>query len=517
MSKGRNKILLLIIPAAVLLIVGYLYVRAMRQLPVGPIRTTISKETTHILGPVNEDGTVNYMAYLNAKHSKGVTRENNAAIPMIDIFGPDWLRKDTGGKIYKILNISPPSAGQKHLTSLEDHVSETLSKEDRSTFWDKNSKLPIHETKLWNAKQYPLVAGWLEDNKGALDAILVAMERPRYYIPAVSYDEDECIATLVRPDVHPPMSASRALTARAMLKVESGDMTGAWADLTAARRLARRVASGYTAIENLLGVWMERKAFSAIREMAGSGKLTSEQAQAFLTDMQSLEPMPDLLDNVNECERFMMLDMVMLIARTTHQEGLGEAMGDIQSGEQKLQSNTRSLEWDRILVRINPWYDNVAAAARHKVFKDRSVALADHDRRLTELSEELYESNTSLTTVWNHLFDPTEAIGNLLIGVFMNSHASGILQRDMARAEGDLSVVTMALAAYRAEKKVYPDKLSQLSPGYLKKVPDDLFIDKPFFYERTGKGYLLYSVGGNMKFEGKKEDQWTGDIVVRVE
>ena len=75
----------------------------------------------------------------------------------------------------------------------------------------------------------------------------------------------------------------------------------------------------------------------------------------------------------------------------------------------------------------------------------------------------------------------------------------------------------MALAAYRAEKKAYPDKLSELSPGYLKKVPDDLFINKPFGYKRTDKrtdkGYLLYSVGENMKYDGEKKED---DIVVEV-
>ncbi len=85
--------------------------------------------------------------------------------------------------------------------------------------------------------------------------------------------------------------------------------------------------------------------------------------------------------------------------------------------------------------------------------------------------------------------------------------------RDHAMACSEVTLVAMALAAYQAEKKVYPDKLSQLSPGYLKKVPDDLFIDKPFFYKRTDKGYLLYSVGENMKYDSAdKED----DIVVEV-
>jgi len=41
---------------------------------------TVSKETTWITEPLNADGTVNYVAAADAWLSKGVTRENNAAI-----------------------------------------------------------------------------------------------------------------------------------------------------------------------------------------------------------------------------------------------------------------------------------------------------------------------------------------------------------------------------------------------------------------------------------------------------
>ena len=59
----------------------------------------------------------------------------------------------------------------------------------------------------------------------------------------------------------------------------------------------------------------------------------------------------------------------------------------------------------------------------------------------------------------------------------------------------------------------------ELSPDYLKEIPLDLFIDKPLHYEREGKGYLLYSVGMNLKDDGGSDDRKKehDDIVVRVE
>ena len=81
-----------------------------------------------------------------------------------------------------------------------------------------------------------------------------------------------------------------------------------------------------------------------------------------------------------------------------------------------------------------------------------------------------------------------------------------------------LTKVAVALAACKAEKGRYPEKLSELVPEYFKKLPEDLFAEGPLTYRRVGKGYLLYSVGKNMKDDGGLEDEVKelGDIAVRA-
>jgi hypothetical protein len=121
MNKGRKKRLHWIFVAVlvVALVFGaHLAIQWANKPASGPIRITVSKETTHILGPVNADGTVNYMAYLNAKHSKGVTKENNAVIPLIEILGPDFPTDEASGKICEILKIEPPAKGRKYFTAI---------------------------------------------------------------------------------------------------------------------------------------------------------------------------------------------------------------------------------------------------------------------------------------------------------------------------------------------------------------------------------------------------------------
>ncbi|MDP6546572.1 MAG: hypothetical protein QGH60_21550 [Phycisphaerae bacterium] len=519
----------------------------------GRIRLTVSRKTTHILGPVNKDGTVNYAAYLNAKRSKGVTKANNAAIPLIEILGPNFLPKGVRGKMCKMLQIKLPAKGI--YTSVSAYAEQTSNGQDVGD-WVEYEDLDKAISTPWKPKRYPVMAKWLEVNDAALNATLVAVRRARYHVPIFMSSPDADVLTLAIPNVQPFLGLANALGARAMLKFDSGDMRGAWADLMAMKRLARRVGSGYTLIENTIGMALERTACSTCNAMAGSEKLTGAQALAFLVDMQRIGPTPDPMNVFTEGERLFSLDFMMLLARASNRKGLTGFKAALKSAYvtdrvlaliPPAMPHMRSLDWDVILTTENRSHDDFLKAAGPKTFKARKEALTVFYRNANASNLQI---NKSLEFWSAKLKRPSDAsardrkqltaravsqmIGNLLtvglehglkeIGLVMpKDYGRRVLTtRDRTRTQSDLSVVAMALAAYRAEKKAYPDKLSQLAPGYLKKVPDDLFIDKPFGYKQTEKGYLLYSVGENMKYDGEKkkeddEDEIRDDIVVRVE
>ncbi|MBT3199021.1 MAG: hypothetical protein HN350_03805 [Phycisphaerales bacterium] len=449
---------------------------------------TISKETTHILAPINEDGTVDYIAYMNAEHSKGVTKENNAAIPLIEILGPSCLPEDgLGEKICKILKIEFPVENDKQFSNLESFASEENDTLDDSLA--EAMKAP------WATEQHPEIAQWIEANQHALTATANAVQRTEYYIPAVTPDDAEFpVVNMSIPAVQAYVSMSNALCARAMLKLNSNDTSGAWADAMTAKRLARHIARGYSLVEGLVALRCEDIACNLTDAIAGSGKLTETQAKACLDDLQQLGPLRDIADMIDHSERFMVLDSILKTASTTKLPG-----------------------WDKVLIKANSYYDSLTIAFRKNTFKVRIEALEDHRRLGEELTQNIPRSFIDM--VWKSTTDPAGLTGDLLFTVLLPTVSRSMTLRDRTTAQGDLSTIAMALAAYNAEKNAYPEKLSQLAPGYLKKVPDDLFIDKPFGYTKTAKGYLLYSVGENMKYDGpkKNEDDDIDDIVVEVE
>jgi hypothetical protein len=91
-----------------------------------------------------------------------------------------------------------------------------------------------------------------------------------------------------------------------------------------------------------------------------------------------------------------------------------------------------------------------------------------------------------------------------------------------AEAGGALGSLALASAAYRADHKVYPTSLEQLTPDYISHIPADPYDGKPLKLASGEDGLVLYSVGpdltddgGAKEFDSRSEsqDQQTGDIV----
>ncbi len=101
-------------------------------------------------------------------------------------------------------------------------------------------------------------------------------------------------------------------------------------------------------------------------------------------------------------------------------------------------------------------------------------------------------------------------------------------QRKFAHAQTmvDAAVVACALGRYRLASGQFPDSLAALTPKYLEKPPHDLITGEPLKYRPENDGFVLYSVGWNVKddggtvtMSGKKTssiDLTQGDWVFRV-
>ena len=94
--------------------------------------------------------------------------------------------------------------------------------------------------------------------------------------------------------------------------------------------------------------------------------------------------------------------------------------------------------------------------------------------------------------------------------------------RDKAVAEIGEGQIALALQAYRARFGTYPRNLAELREKLGWKLPKDPFSGNDLVYKRNGDGFLLYSIGPDLKDDGGREISRSrsgpenGDIVWRV-
>ncbi len=94
---------------------------------------------------------------------------------------------------------------------------------------------------------------------------------------------------------------------------------------------------------------------------------------------------------------------------------------------------------------------------------------------------------------------PAYAIAsNLLLSVYSNP----ITKRDDAIAAINGGRILMALVGYKDRFGSYPRSLGELRSKLGWKLPEDPYSGRDFIYRRQGKGFVLYSIGVNLKDDG---------------
>ena len=181
------------------------------------VNITIGKDTTYITGPLNADGTMNYVAYINAKHSKGVTPENNAAVLMLRALGPEIWPEEVRAKAFEKMGITAPPLNGDYFVTVDQYV-DSLPKPPPDSTDEPDEQLDRAMQAPWSAKTLPTIAGWLEANDTPLALAVEATKRPRFYQPLISTSNPPQILDTLSGPWTDHMAVAKALTARTMMK-----------------------------------------------------------------------------------------------------------------------------------------------------------------------------------------------------------------------------------------------------------------------------------------------------------
>jgi hypothetical protein len=481
---------------------------------------TISRETTYLVEPLRDDGYVDYFAAINQRSRQGVTRDNNAAVPLWQALGPAEILGCYGDEdcdgFFQELGVPRPPEDGDYFISLWEYASQIEGDPPldrrRETGADEpggpRDGIPTWESILheqfvqaserpWSKEEFPKLAAWLEANQRPLRLVVEASKKERFYCPLIPLEESPLLFDALLHGSQRCRGVCDVLRARAMRRLDEGDVDEAWHDLLACHRWARLVAQGPMYFEVLIANRIDEIACSGDAGLAHHGNLTSEKARRFLDDLGQLEPLPGWFDRIDIAERFTFLNGVTAVAR----EGLDvlRSSSDEQSQLESLLwewGGSEAFDWDGILRLGNTFFDQLVEIGRIADRSERRRALSE---QYEELEREIDECRDP-ASLGKSLLEGgprkvlSEKIGqlwlSLLTGASLETEDRGVVMLRLAK-------LSLALAAYRSEHGSYPDELPQLVPDYLDEVPRDVYADERLHYKRSGEHYVVYSVGPN--------------------
>ena len=292
------------------------------------VAITISKETTYITGALAQRRLCRLRRRVEPAVPSGRDAGEQRGRALPEGHGARRDRREVSRRVLQDAR-HPAAPGERGLLRHARQVREGIEgrgearcrgRRERARHYDIYAEqLTPAMKRPWSKKEFPLLAGWLAANEKPLALLVAASKRPRRYDPLIP--EDGSVIGALLPAVSQYREAARALTARAMLRVDEGKVDEAWEDLLACHRLARLVGQGPTLIEALVAIAVDGMACAGDQGLLQHARLTPAQIARMRADLDKLPPLPKMVDKINVGERFMYLDCVGMVAR----EGLQHA------------------------------------------------------------------------------------------------------------------------------------------------------------------------------------------------
>lgn len=480
----------------------------------------VSPETTLITEPLAADGLPDYARHSLALTGRGTPPAANAAVPLLEAFWPMDLEEDDLVAVCADLGIERPDQplvgfkgdnfffDDEIRAGIEPLLEQAGPGPSRAA--DVGEVLEAAASHPWRSADLPSLAAWLDTNARGLDLVVAASTRPRLYLPAPMLLTGQRGKLLfdTPPPLQPLRSGSRGLVLRSMHRLGDGRFAEAWSDIRAVHRLARLApkADAGSLIGHLMATALSATACQATLRLLDAPGLPADIVAAVGRDLESLPPLTAPRRSI-VTERLGMLDFMIHVCQMPREER-AEVFRVLECRDPAVERTyTTSLDWSAVLATTVADYARLDAALAHPSWAERQQAL-------DLLGREATAAVTPPAGTFRHVLHTAALLTSRRVrseripSVFGSNWVPAIRSGDAATTRGQavlsLTRITAALAAWRDgdAKRGYPERLDELVPRHLDRVPNDPFTDAPFRYERRGDGYLLASVGQDGRDDG---------------
>lgn len=315
----------------------------------------VSRETTFITAPLDAEGLPDYRAYLLSLYGPAPPPEENAAVPLLQVFWPMGMTTPAISAVCVALGIPDAPPADSPLTDPEDDA--TLKAE-----------VPDLEAtchRPWTGREHPTLEQWLEKSMPAIDRLVAASQRPRYWFPnpELLQRKQARMAELTLPDTRAFRSAGRALSRRAMWHLAAGRTREAWNDILGVHRLSRMMAPSRhpvpTLVAHLVATAVAGQANKATRTLLTVPALSAAERDTIHRDLAALPPIHG--ERALAMERLLGIDCIVALAArrdgtsrlelARHWSGVGPTLPTFVLAT--------SLDWNIVLSIANTAYEEL--------------------------------------------------------------------------------------------------------------------------------------------------------------
>jgi|GEM_PF-3445135 len=517
---------------------------------------TVSKETTYVTEPLNEEGRVDFLKAMNRIASEGVTPETNAAVPILEASRINFQDEADIKAFYDLIELGAdgqPTTERPRLlsfyeerypaesfsasqaakeieqncgvvrplslegTGLEETTSDESSEisddpaiklleldrneeyyKDRmneGTIKDVVRRQEQHATSTpWTADQLPAVAEWLERHDTTLTAIVEGCERPGWYLPI-------SISGTGFMDEEIASRVATCLSIRAMNRAGEGDLQAAWQDTLAMKRLVYFLEV-YS--EPDLCISVDRFALRAVATIVNHPDADAKLHAKITGDLAAIDRLPPRHLLANRLVRCMLL---YSITRLPDQWESYDPSDDNYYARAERNILRRRINWDEVLRRTNHILDEIDALG--------AKATPWYSKRLEKVFD-ARPHDPSIMTIqpWDYLFDvrATDQFSKTLNNMLRQHMERELEELTHANVYDRMTRLVVKLAIYHQEHGEYPEQIKEIfdddkASSILTACPMTMVYDT--FYVKHPEdeiGYRLRNIGPNGRDDGGENE-----------
>ncbi len=304
----------------------------------------VGPATTRLTAPLGSDGLPDYRRALLDAQQRGVTPDNNAAVPLVIAFWPHEddsaiLSMSQAQRITQQLGVpSPPPLADaftsRNTADFTDGIGRLLTERLDRSEWnlasdddadvdaDIRRRSDIDAVRWgvcepvgrpWTAEDIPFMAEWIEKNSAAYDRLVDASHRQAWYVPKVGRLDVE--PTTLGPSLTAPLlirSAFQNLFSRCNYYRGEGRHELAADEALAMLRLCQLAEQAPYNATRMIGFGMEKIGIELVEEMAREPRTTPAALRRLSVGLQALGTPPSFADAMDVGERYATLETFLM-------------------------------------------------------------------------------------------------------------------------------------------------------------------------------------------------------------